>query len=329
MKLIRALKAAAAVAALSSAAAVVGTAHAENTDRSKAEPACQSSDVILCENWEDGDWVGWNDYNAGDSINNGGFRGGITCATGDCLLPYPGYNNSKAVALVLPRNKVDAIYPKGVFNEKVDPNQTLYARWRVYWSPGFEFNTNTTKNMYFITDAGSSGGSYRVAFQLRPADRSDLTIAVPYIQLYTNQIDVAPGSWQEDDSRRRGGEIRYLPNQPGASEFRIETGRWYEIEMRVTPNPQGQSFGGRLQYWIDGQLLADHSDNVSIRKKDDKDMFDGVWLSTYFGGGGQTEHPEQYVVYDDIIVSKSRIGGQTKTPIELAPPSSPVLRSIQ
>src|SRR5690606_40104896 len=44
-----------------------GPAQAENTDRSKAEPACRNEAVIFCENWEDGDWVGWKDYNAGDS----------------------------------------------------------------------------------------------------------------------------------------------------------------------------------------------------------------------------------------------------------------------
>jgi hypothetical protein len=311
------LKGAIALALVGSGVGTFFTAHAENTDRSRAEAVCQKSSVIFCENWEDGDWDGWRDYNAGDSLNNGGYRGGLTSGDGDMLLPYPGYNNSRAVALKLPKDAPDAIYPKGAFNQAVKPNETLYVRWRAYWSPNFNFNYQNTKHFYLLTDAASGGGTYRVGLFVRPPERGgDPTTAVPYIHLYKHQVDTAPGSWQ---SQTGSSDIRYLANQPGTGNFRIQGGKWYEIEMRVTPNPQGQSFGGRVQFWIDGKLLADYSDNVSIRHAGDTDVFDGVWLSSYFGGGGQSTHPEQYVVYDDIVVSRARIGGAGNG----ARPSSP------
>ncbi|NLO79435.1 MAG: hypothetical protein GX093_03845 [Xanthomonadaceae bacterium] len=299
-----------------------GPAQAENTDRSKAEPACRNEAVIFCENWEDGDWVGWKDYNAGDSLNRGGYRGGLSCADGSCLLPYPGYNNSKAVALVIPQDAPDAIYPRAPFNEQVGPNETLYVRWRAYWSPNFHFNYQNTKHFYLLSNARSNsggGGTYRVGFFVRPPVKGgDPQVAVPYIHVYKHQVELAPGSWQ---SQVGESDVRYFPNQPGTEDFRIVGGRWYEIEMRVTPNPRGQAFGGRLQFWIDGKLMADYTDNVSVRKANDPNSFDGVWLSTYFGGGGQSTHPEQYVLYDDIIVSRARIGSSAR----LSPPSSPTM----
>lgn len=282
--------------------------------------ACNSSDVIFCEDWESGSWAQWKDYNAGDSLNNGGFRGGLSCADGSCLLPYPGYNNSRAVAIKLPKDAPDGIYPRAAFKEKLGPNETVYVRWRAYWSPGFNFNYQNTKHLYLLSNASTNNGgagTYRVGLFVRPPQQGgDATVAVPYIHLYKTQSEVAPGSWQ---SQIGENDIRYFPNQSDAEDFRIVGGKWYEIEMRITPNPQGQAFGGRVQYWINGKLLADYSDNVSVRKANDPNAFDGIWLSSYFGGGGQSEHPEQYVLYDDIVVSRKPIGRRGS-----ARPSSPM-----
>jgi hypothetical protein len=311
------------IAILTLASAGLGasvSAYAENTDRSKAEPACKSSAVIFCENWEDGDWSGWKDYNAGDSLNNGGFRGGLSCADGSCLLPYAGYNNSRAMALKLPKDAPDGIYPRATFNEQVGPDETIYVRWRAFWSSNFNFNYQNTKHFYLLSNARSNNGgagNNRVGFFVRPPEKGgDPTIAVPYIHLYKSQTEVAAGSWQ---SQIGENDVRYFPNQPGSESFRIRGGKWYEIEMRVTPNPRGQAFGGRVQYWINGKLLADYSDNVSVRKQGDSAGYDGVWLSSYFGGGGQTDHPEQYVLYDDIVVSRKPISAAQSS----ARPSSP------
>ncbi|NLO79222.1 MAG: hypothetical protein GX093_02750 [Xanthomonadaceae bacterium] len=318
------MKSTVALALLAAGGAFPAAFAAENTDRSKAEPACSDEAVIFCENWEDGDWVGWRDYNAGDSLNNGGYRGGISCADGSCLLPYPGYNNSKAVALVLPKDKADAIYPKGPFNTPVDPNDTIYARWRVYFSPGFHFNTTNTKHFYLITDAKSyGGGTNRVGFFVRPPNKSKVTEGRPYFHVYRSQVDVEPGTWQAS----KATDIRYEPNQPGGEELRIVGGRWYEFEIRVTPNPIGQPTGARLQAWVDGKLIMDHYDHVSVRKANDHRPYDGIWLSSYFGGGGQSTHPEQYVLYDDIIVSKNK--RVTTLYQKVAPPRPPMLLPLE
>ena len=71
----------------------------------------------------------------------------------------------------------------------------------------------------------------------------------------------------------------------------------------------------------------DHYDHVSVRKANDHRPYDGIWLSSYFGGGGQSTHPEQYVLYDDIIVSKNK--RVTTLYQKVAPPRPPVLLPLE
>lgn len=293
--------------------------YAENTNRAAAESVCQRSDILLCENWEDGDHVGWADFYSWDGDNYGGH----TCSTGGCPFSYEGYQSSQAIIARLPANDPDSIYPSAEFNTRAGVNATLYARYNVFWSPGFEFNTGNTKNFYFRTNSGR----YRVGMFFRPGrpslytdETEDVTTAVPYIHLYCNQIEVVPGGEVEQYCHSQGGDMRYFPNQPGTSDFRLRGGRWYTVEVRVTPNPSGQAFGGRLQYWIDGVLMGDFS-NVSIRKTGETDPINSVWITSYFGGGGQNTHPTQYVLYDNIVVGQSRIGLPANTVSNPSPPT--------
>lgn len=293
----------------------------ENTDRSQAEPVCQRDDILLCENWEDGDHVGWQDYYSWV----GDIYGGHTCSTGDCPYNFAGFQSTHATLLRLPENDRDAIYPYAQFNTSAGVNDTLYARYYVYWSPNFVFNVTNTKNFYFRTNSGR----YRVGMFFRPGRSSlysetveDLTLGQPYIHLYCNQIEVTPGSPEQQYCDYQGGDLRYFANQPDTNSFRVKGGQWYSVELRVTPNPSGQPFGGRIQFWIDGVLLADYQ-NVSIRKTGETDPFNAVWVSSYFGGGPQDTHPDQYVIYDNIVVSTSPIGTISGDPTP--EPKAPVL----
>jgi len=292
----------------------------ENTNRSSAEPICERSDILFCENWEDGDHAGWNDFYSWDGANG---YGGHTCSTGDCPFNYAGFQSNQGILLRLPENDPDTIYPRAQFNTPIGANDTVYMRYNVYWSPDFEFNLTNTKNIYFVTESGR----YRVAMQFRPArvtPQSDayesLTEAKPYIHSYTSQIEVEPGSYVDQYASSQGGDMRYFANQSGTEDFRIVGGRWYTVELRVTPNPSGRAFGGRIQFWIDGQLMADY-DDVSIRKQGETDPIEGVWVSSYFGGGPQSNHPTQYVIYDNIVVARNYIGLYNGEPMPLPPPA--------
>jgi len=304
---------------------------AENTDRSKAEPVCSRSDVLFCENWEDGDSVGWEDFRRTAQTSGATFVwGGIGCVSGTCDFPgIAGLTSGKSLVARMAANTQDTIYPAGRFNSPVALNETVYYRYRVYWSSNFEFNVHANKNSYVVTD----DDTWRVAFQARPqkdGSSVNITSAIPYIHLYgpdafgnLGQSDVAPGSWQEAYAKESGGDVRYFPNQPGFENFRLQTGKWYTIEVMVKPNPMGQSFGGHLSAWIDDQLVIDY-DNVSVRHANGATPLTKVWFNSYYGGGGQTTHPEQYVLFDDIVVSKNRIGSSVQPAPTPTPTPVPV-----
>jgi hypothetical protein len=277
---------------------------AENTDRSTAEAVCQRADIIFCENWEDGDSAGWSDFRTTASSSTV-LWGGHSCLVGNCDFPYMGFHSNQAVALRLPPNDPDSMYPSSAYNSPVGTNETIYARFYVYWSEGFQYNTTNTKNFYL-----NANGAWRVGFFVRPArtpsgsvEDTSYTTAVPYFHLYCAHIDT--NSTTQAACDYSGGDLRLTPNLN--SNFRIKGGTWYAVEMMVTPNPVGQSFGGQLRMWINGNLIADYSD-VSVRHASTSEPLARVNLSTYFGGGGQSTHPDQYVLYDNIVVGKSYIG---------------------
>jgi len=98
-----------------------------------------------------------------------------------------------------------------------------------------------------------------------------------------------------------------VPNQQGYEDFHVQPGRWYSIEIMLKPNAMGRSFGGHVSAWIDGVLMIDY-DDVSVRHANGATPLTRAWFTSYYGGGGQTTHPDQYVLYDDIVVAKSYIG---------------------
>lgn len=271
---------------------------AENTDRAKAEAVCSRSDVIFCENWEDGDSVGWGDFKP--TAPSDGFG--------------PGYNSAKAVKLILQKDLPDSMYPSAAFNTPVGVNDTLYVRWNAYFSPGFEWNTTNTKHIYLVgLDAFGDKMLWEVPFFFRPQGLP-ITQAKPYFHFYCGMIEVGPVEAQQ--CATTGGDLRYFPN---VSDVTIDSGKWYTFEFMVRPNLSGQSFGGHISAWVDDQLVIDY-DNVSVRKSTITSPLKTVWLTTYFGGGGQSTHPEQYVLYDNLVISKSRIGtGSVPTSFKVAP----------
>ena len=285
------------------------TALAENTNRSTAEPVCQRDDVILCENWEDGDHVGWDDW---QPISRTGVNwGGMSCSPGSCDFPYPGYQSTYAALLHLSENDPDTMWAYGKFNTPVGADDTLYLRWYAYFSPNFEWNTTNTKNIYLVPASGA--GVWEVPFFFRPQE-GPITQGMPYFHFYCGLIEVVPGSDVDRICAESGGDMRYFPNQPGYENFRIDSGRWYSVEFMVKPNPSGSPFGGHISAWIDGNKVIDY-DNVSVRHTNVTEPLYMVWIASYFGGGGSPIHPDEYVLYDDIVVSKSYIGPNGVAPI--------------
>jgi hypothetical protein len=308
-------------------AAVVTTftapAAAENTDRTKAERACRDggTNIMICEDWEDGDHVGWTDFNATASWGPPVW-GGHSCLTGNCTYSQAGYKSNQALVAYLTAGTFGTIYPTHSL-PGLSSNDTIYARWYVRWSPGYEFNTSNNKNMFIF--AGNDDFSFFVRPPRNARDTvDDPRLARPYIHTYCAQTDAQQDATYAAECSYSGGDLRYFPNVPGYENFVMKGGpEWYCVEVMVTPNPVGQSWGGKLKFWIDDVLMADYS-NVSLRHATSSSPIDRIMVSSYWGGGGATSvHPDEYVVYDNIIVSKSRIGCMKTGDGPILPPTSP------
>jgi hypothetical protein len=91
--------------------------------------------------------------------------------------------------------------------------------------------------------------------------------------------------------------------------WKLDYGQWNKMEQQITLNSPGQS-NGRIQAWLDGDKVLDAS-GVKFRTVD-RLKIDGIFFSTFFGGGdGSYATPrDQYVDFANFSVSA---GGSSRT----------------
>jgi len=90
--------------------------------------------------------------------------------------------------------------------------------------------------------------------------------------------------------RRQGdGEVyAYIPSSDeygtsiGRGDWQFRQGTWHHIEQELTLNQPGQE-DGRIQVWFDGTKVLDQ-DSLVFRTVD-RLKIDGLFFSTFFGGG--------------------------------------------
>lgn len=94
---------------------------------------------------------------------------------------------------------------------------------------------------------------------------------------------------------------------------RVTKGQWHHIEIRQKLNTPGMR-DGRLQGWLDGELVCDDTDNSGTRASGQSStMINHLYFSTFFGGSSAPVsqwQPTQdvYANFDDFTVSTSPIG---------------------
>lgn len=130
--------------------------------------------------------------------------------------------------------------------------------------------------------------------------------------------------WREDGKLEFYVHGYNINNSQGAEPYRIfwddagyharvNKGQWHHIEIRQKLNTPGQR-DGRLQGWLDGELVCDDSDNSGTRGSGEVDTrIDHLYFSTFFGGSSEPASQWQpkadvYATFDDFTVSTSRIG---------------------
>jgi hypothetical protein len=115
--------------------------------------------------------------------------------------------------------------------------------------------------------------------------------------------------------RRSGaGEVyAYLPSSVahgtsfGRGSWSFTPGQWICIEQAVQLNTPGRA-DGSVSVWLDGKLVFNQPD-MSYRTTDSLKI-DGVFFSTFFGGGDPSwaSPTDQYTDFAAFVVSKQLIG---------------------
>lgn len=187
----------------------------------------------------------------------------------------------------------------------------LYVQYKVYYSPGFRFDTNYKQ------------------FEIGTQDNYDQTgtCCNPWVANYLT-IYASSGGAQLAETNNKGSAtpqwIGWAQNTSGYSSsnrLTLQSGRWYTIEVRRMLNDPNVA-NGILQMWVDGVLVMDYR-NVTFRVPRNGSYganftygTNWVMISDY-ALQGVTQ--DQSIYYDDVKLSTTYIGtGSGGTP-----PSAP------
>ena len=257
-----------------------------------AEPICNRGDILLCEDWADGDHDGW----------SGGMRDPFVWA----IVGTGGFTDANALKLTIPENGVSTAWPGHSIPEQ--QGQT-YARFYLRYEPGFVFNPGWSGGKVAYFRALGAGGKHEWRIQIALRGKENDTRGFLLVDLrHMESIDPS--------------QPKYLQNNKG-NDIDIESGQWYAVELMVKPNTPGLK-DGEVKLWINGVLQMHHT-GQNLRGNSTRGIND-FWITSYFGGAA-TIHPEQSVWYDSIVVSKNYVGPFPET-TDATPPNAPTGVSI-
>jgi len=271
-----------------SLAVLVALAHANIAY--SAEPICDRGDILLCEDWEDGNHNGWAWNEQKWSI------------WGYQIVNSGGFDSPNALKVTMLKGNCNTAYP----DRRIAAQQgETHLRFYLYYEPGFVF-----------VPKGSGG---KIAY-LRSLEGGNLKWRV---QIGLRGKANHTKGWLHVDLRHleKDGEPRenlFFFNNQG-NDIDLESGKWYALELKVKPNTPGAR-DGEIKLWINGILQMHHKD-INIRGNRTQPIND-VWLTSYFGGNICPSHPEQSVWYDNIIASTNYIGPFPEI-TDTTPPNTP------
>ncbi len=192
----------------------------------------------------------------------------------------------------------------------------VYAQWKVFYSPGFNFAVNPKQ----------------VIFGTQDSRRHDNSCCNPWVSHYM-LINSYGGYFQAEGNNKQGASGQWLNiglNQSGYSgsnRYAIQSGRWYTIEVRRRLNDANQD-NGVFEMWIDGTLVARHS-NVRWRVPwtgtfgDDFTRGTNFFMISDYLTDGIPVPANQEIYYDDVKLSTSYIGTSGTTTPTPPPPVTP------
>jgi hypothetical protein len=206
--------------------------------------------------------------------------------------PGVGLNGSKALEVEVPQDVPDTIFPRLFFDDQ--GINWVYARFWLRTSSNYVFYPNNgagAQKLAYLEANAAVGGSVYWRVMLRLQQRNDQGDGLGYISVDYNTH-------------------RDFIDCPVLAQCKIGRNQWYEIEFAVLPNQRKGVANGAIKVWINGLLVIDQA-GLDFKKipADDQDGvgFSSFWVSAYYGGPTMP-HPTQWLWYDNIAVSRQRIG---------------------
>jgi len=257
-------------------------------------------DWIFCSGFEEGDKSIWDDYDGNPDSTN-------------LLMASPGpfaLAGNHVMRLRAPpgRGGADLV--------KVLPGQhsRLYARWYVQWEPGFDFSAPNhgsglhagSRDLLGHSDDRPGGADWYTAWVEHRPSTSQLNLYSYYRGMYQDCADPSGSCWGDHFPCMEGSTYCTNPaHLPKVTPPVMQSGKWYCVELMLdggTPVSSASQADGQLDLWVDGQELGPWtklwmrtaaSVQISI-----------LWLSLFH----HAEHSVEGMMFDDVVVSTSRVG---------------------
>ncbi len=171
-----------------------------------------------------------------------------------------------------------------------DDYDELYLAYRVRFAPGFDFVLGGKLPGLVGGSAPTGCSNDTDGFSARSMWRVD-GLGVQYMYFPEKM-----NSCGDDFDYALGGQPAHF-----------EPGVWHTLEHHLVMNTPGQP-DGRLQAWLDGQLVLDVPDFL-FRAGGGDFAIDTLYFSTFFGGSGNEWAPttDETIDFDDFVVCAAPI----------------------
>ena len=270
-------------------------------------PPPSDGEIVFCTDFEEGNLDMWDDWDGNPP-------------PGNLVLADPGPHNKEGNHVmrfrVAPgRGSADLVK---VLPKKYDK---LYARWYVYWEPGYDFDARNHGGGLFAgersflgqSDNRPDGSNFATSwFEVNPRVHRPFLYTY-YRGMYQDCANPNGGCWGDgfpclaDDGQTFCTNAGHRPTSAKTPPV-LTTGKWYRVEIMMdmgnaVTNAAGAT--GVLNMWIDGVEYGPW-EKLWFRNTNDLQL-SILWMQLFH----HEDHSEEGMLIDDIIVSDAPIGTAT------------------
>jgi hypothetical protein len=198
-----------------------------------------------------------------------------------------------------------------------DSYDRLYARWYIKWEPGYDFDAKNhgsgfhagARHLLGHSDDRPVGDDWFSSWLEPLPVNHRLTAYTYYRGMYMDCVDPVGSCWGDRFPCMREWGSAYCErpeHEPTVWPPVLETGRWYCLEMLMdagTPVTDPANADGVLNFWVDGVEIGPW-DDLWLRTTPELQLT-LLWLNLFHH---DSEHSEEGIMIDNVVVSTSRIG---------------------